>query len=87
MAEKAGDQIGPWALQERLGEGGNAVVWRATDAAGREAALKVLKARRTSSESYQRFIREIAFHVEHPGLTGVLPVIDAYLPAAPDRDD
>ena len=87
MAEKTGDQIGQWTLQGQLGEGGNAVVWRATDTTGREAALKVLKARRTSTESYRRFIREIAFHVEHPRLTGVLPVIDAHLPTAPDRDD
>jgi serine/threonine protein kinase len=38
-------RLGPWRLLERLGCGGSATVWRATDAAGSEAALKVLHER------------------------------------------
>ena len=30
--------IGPWTVHERLGKGGNAKVWRATDEGGREVA-------------------------------------------------
>src|SRR4051812_18916787 len=37
-----GDRVGPWLLEERLGEGGNGEVWRAVGDGERRAALKML---------------------------------------------
>jgi serine/threonine protein kinase len=53
-------RIGGWRLLEPLGAGGTATVWRATDAAGNEAALKVLHERaddylRREHDALERF--------------------------------
>lgn len=55
-----GDQIGPYTLMERLGEGGFGVVWRAMTSAPvkQEVALKVLKAGMDSRQVISRFQRE-----------------------------
>jgi serine/threonine protein kinase len=74
-------------LHERLGKGGNAKVWRATDSGGREVALKVIDAIHEQREQYKRFVREIEFLRSVEDTTGVLPLIDAHLPDAPSEDD
>lgn len=79
--------IGPWTVHERLGKGGNAKVWRATDAGGREVALKVIDAIHEQREQYQRFVREIGFLVGLEDTRGVLPLIDSHLPEAPTDED
>lgn len=55
-----GDQIGPYTLIERLGEGGFGVVWKAVTTAPvrQEVALKVLKAGMDSRQVISRFQRE-----------------------------
>ncbi len=63
--------LGGWTLQELLGEGGMATVWRASREVGgytREAALKCLKLGLYSPELRQRFIDEqsILARLEHP---------------------
>lgn len=83
----AGDVIGPWTLESRLGEGGNAVVWRATHDDGRAVALKLINARKAGREPYRRFVREIEFLKSLGSFPGVMPVLDSYLPAAPDARD
>jgi serine/threonine protein kinase len=51
-------QVGPWRLDERLGEGGNATVWEATRVTSEErCALKLIKATKANKEPYpQRVI-------------------------------
>ncbi|MGK2851110.1 MAG: protein kinase domain-containing protein [Candidatus Limnocylindrales bacterium] len=82
-----GRSIGPWEISEKLGEGGNADVFRATDAQGREVALKVIHAVKAQKEPYRRFIREIEVLRRLKDAKGILPLIDAYLPEAPSKDD
>jgi serine/threonine protein kinase len=50
-------------------------------------ALKVLKTRRAESEQYARFRREIELLRRHGDDAGVLPIIDANLPAKPAKND
>lgn len=80
--------VGPWTLVEELGRGGNAVVWRATrgDQEG-ERAVKVINATKAHKEPYQRFIAEIEFLRSLGEPSGVLPLIDAYLPKTPSSQD
>jgi hypothetical protein len=79
-------QIGPWTTHEKLGEGGNAVVWRASRG-DEEVALKVINATKTNREPYRRFVNEIKFLRSLDDLSGVLPLLDAYLPENPSRYD
>ncbi|MHB1345439.1 MAG: protein kinase domain-containing protein, partial [Thermoleophilia bacterium] len=81
-------RFGPWRLEAKLGKGGNATVWRATrsDDEG-PLALKVIDATKPTREQYQRFVREIGFLRSISDPDGVLPLIDAYLPEAPSKED
>jgi hypothetical protein len=74
---RAGDEFGGWRLIERLGEGGNAVVWEA-ERGGERGAIKLLT--RRSAEAVARFAREIETMRELAGRTGVLPLLDAEMP-------
>jgi serine/threonine protein kinase len=82
-------RIGPWTLLEELGRGGNAVVWRATndDDSIPPAAVKVINAVKAEKEPYKRFVAEIEFLRSLGNSTGVLPLIDAYLPETPSKED
>ena len=67
----AGARVGPWLLQERLGTGGQATVWRASrvDALpAREVALKLPLIHRDGSQLAARFAREreILARLSHP---------------------
>lgn len=79
--------VGPWTLDERLGRGGNAEVHRATDASGREVALKVIHRRKARGEPYERFVREIGVLRALGETEGVLPLIDAHVPVEVSRQD
>lgn len=72
--------IGSWRLEGELGRGGMGTVFRATDAAGRTAALKRLDAPHRGTEAAARFAREVRLgaRVRHPHL---LPVTDTLLDA------
>lgn len=88
MAGAQGQRVGPWTLGDRLGRGGNATVWRATrEGDASSVALKVINVTKVEREPYQRFVREIAFLREHQAVEGLLPVVDAYLPAEPTKHD
>lgn len=81
-------RIGPWRLEAKLGKGGNATVWRASrDGDEGPYALKVIDATKPTREQYQRFVREIGFLRSITDPDGVLPLIDAYLPEAPSKED
>jgi serine/threonine protein kinase len=80
--------VGPWALHERLGSGGNASVWRAARAdSDKDVALKVINAKKVEREPYQRFVREIEFLRTHQDVPGLLPLLDAHLPDQPSKND
>ena len=67
-------RIGAWELVSELGSGGAATVWRARDAAGRECALKLLRAGpRASQVQRSRFLRELSAlqRLSHPHLVQV----------------
>jgi len=71
-----GDTVGRWRLQDLLGEGGMGRVYRAVDAAGAEAAVKIVKAELARDDIFRRrFDREakVAQRVDHPH---VVPVIE-----------
>lgn len=80
--------LGPWMLHEKLGSGGNATVWKATRGdVDQPVALKVLNTHRSGREQYRRFVREIEFLRSLDDPDGVLPLLEAYLPENPTKDD
>lgn len=88
MAGAHGQRIGPWVLGDQLGRGGNAVVFSATrDGDESRVALKVLNTTKVDREPYQRFVREIEFLRQHQSVSGLLPLLDAYLPDVPTKAD
>ncbi len=80
-----GSRIGDWLLEERLGKGGNAEVWRAGRPDGTGAAIKILQQRRSDSEPYKRFRDEVGILRSLGARPGLLPLIDASLPARPSQ--
>ena len=79
--------LGPWALHEKLGSGGNATVWKASRDNGDLVALKVVNTHKAGREPYRRFVREIEFLRSLDSPDGVLPLLDAHLPENPTKDD
>ncbi|HTZ25514.1 MAG TPA: serine/threonine-protein kinase, partial [Streptosporangiaceae bacterium] len=73
-----GSRIAGYRLEEQIGRGGMAVVYRAHEARlDRNVALKILAPRLAADEAFRkRFIREsrIAAAVDHPN---IIPVFDA----------
>lgn len=83
MQFKQGEMIGPWQVSSKIGQGGNGVVYEATDGK-RIAAVKVLSQTK-NSKRVSRFSDEIrAMQVCH-GLPGVLPLYASFLPAENDK--
>ncbi|HUH01476.1 MAG TPA: serine/threonine-protein kinase, partial [Kofleriaceae bacterium] len=64
-----GRTLGDFVIEEKIGEGGFGVVYRATQPAlEREAVIKVLRADRVSAAATERFLREarLASRIDHP---------------------
>lgn len=80
-------RIGPWTVHEQIGKGGNARVYRAERDEQVPIALKVLDRQRLGGERYRRFLQEIKFLRSLGPFPGVLPLLDAYLPATPSGAD
>ncbi|MEZ6196725.1 MAG: bifunctional serine/threonine-protein kinase/formylglycine-generating enzyme family protein, partial [Planctomycetota bacterium] len=80
----AGRRIGPFALQEELGRGGQAVVWRARDTRlPRQVALKLVKGLGPDAGLIlERFRREAAItsRLEDPGICPIYEVGDDPVP-------
>jgi len=74
-APRAGETVGPYRVEDLLGEGGMGRVYRATGPDGDAVALKLVKADLARDDMFRRrFDREakIASRVEHPN---VVPVV------------
>jgi serine/threonine-protein kinase len=75
---RPGDRLGPYRLEERLGEGGMGVVFRAVrEPEGNEVALKILRAELSGDDTFRkRFVHEAraAGEVRHKHL---VPIEDA----------
>jgi len=70
----ATDRVGPYALHEKIGEGGMGVVFRATHTElGRPAAIKLLAPGRDNRERRQRLEREaeLTSRLAHPNTVAV----------------
>lgn len=81
-------QLGPWRIGEKLGQGGNAKVYRAENVeTGVHAALKEINARRVNREPYQRFVTEIETLRRIGDRPGILPLLDANIPESPSEGD
>ena len=80
---KAGDELDGWRLQDLIGRGGNATVWRAARTDGTNAALKILNSARSASEPYARFRREIETLEALGRMPGILPILGSSLPDQP----
>src|SRR6266850_1206758 len=74
--------ISGWALGRRIGTGGNAQVYSATQD-GKTAALKILRGR--NPKQLARFRDEIAAMQRCADIPGVLPVIDYHVPREKER--
>ena len=79
MADRTGERFGHFEVLERIGGGGNADVYRATDGE-RDVAIKLLRTRQVDSEPYARFRREIAILGALGERPGILPLLDHHLP-------
>jgi len=64
-----GVELGPYTIQGPLGQGGQATVYRAEDAAGQSFAIKVPR-----QELLARLVREaqILFHLDHPRVVRIV---------------
>jgi serine/threonine protein kinase len=82
-------KIPGYALKGTLGKGGNADVWKATNASGTLVAVKVLRIANAKGDSYPRFQREVREHLQltNERVAGVLPLLDQYLPPKPSDVD
>jgi serine/threonine protein kinase len=74
-------RVGPYTLGKPLDSGGNASVFRATDANGESVAIKLL--RRPGREPSLRFVREIEQWRDLGEVPGVVKLVDYYLPPTP----
>ena len=82
---KRDDRIGSWIIEEFLGKGGNAEVWRARMEGQGNAALKILYNRDQKSEPYRRFREEVKVLTSLGAYLGVLPLIASSIPEVPSR--
>jgi len=84
--EKEPQRVGVWTVIGELGSGGNAYVYKAKkDGEAQYVALKVLKSQKPLREPYLRFIREADFLRTSTIEDGILPLIDANVPANPSK--
>jgi eukaryotic-like serine/threonine-protein kinase len=80
----AGGHLGRWRLEEKIGTGGLADVWRATaEGVSRAVALKVLREPDRSEAHRSRFLREgrLLARLSHPGLPRCHGVLTSPRPA------
>lgn len=81
-AEVGIEKIGRWKLKEKLGKGGNGLVYRALDGSD-QVALKILQ----KSDRIGRFRDEIEGMRRMANVKGVLPLIDSDVPEKPSKSN
>lgn len=95
LSLKVGQRFGKWILENRLGEGGNGVVWRVHHDNGSLAAIKFLAPWQNDDDAtdyydvkrYDRFRDEVEALSNCQDIKGVLPLLDHHLPAVPNLGD
>ncbi len=74
--------FGRFTVVSQIATTAHSRIWRAAGPDGGQVAIKELRTHRLDAEPYRRFRDEVAFHRSGPHL-GVLPILDAHLPATP----
>ena len=80
VAASIGQALGHYRLEEKLGEGGMGIVFRALDThLGRPVAIKVLKAGRAGAEQKRRFVQEAkaASALNHPNIVHIYDISES----------
>lgn len=74
--------FGNWRLRKRLGEGGNGIVWLASNSESEEVAIKILAKMdgKDKAKTYSRFRNEVRVTRANCNIEGLLPVLDSFLP-------
>ena len=67
-------RLGPYVLEELLGSGGSAQVWRGRAPDGREVAVKL--STRSGERGQQRFLREVGLLASLGQVQGFVPLLD-----------
>jgi hypothetical protein len=78
--------FGKYVVREKLGDNGRSAIWLAEAPDGAGVVVKQLRAWKPGRDYYERFVREIRFHLANPH-PGVLPVLDTHMPEQPSSDD
>ncbi|MFY9889498.1 MAG: serine/threonine-protein kinase, partial [Streptosporangiaceae bacterium] len=82
-AHSGEEQLGPYRLQEQLGEGGMGVVYLATDPAGRPVAVKVLRQGVPAEATARRRLAREVDTMQRVHSPFVAEVVDADVEASP----
>jgi serine/threonine protein kinase len=77
---RKGDTFGNWILDFRLGKGGNGDVWSVRGADSRDATVAIKVLTKSNSAAIIRFRGEVEVLRQHADVSGLLPVLDCYLP-------
>ena len=77
---EATQKIGPWTLGKPLGTGGNGRVFRVRSDAGTTGAMKRM-IHAPSAKSLRRLTDEVEAMRKCVGIPGVIPILDAHVPA------
>ena len=88
MKIKVGQNFGKWQLIEKLGRGGNGLVWKVTSKEGVHGAIKLLHPRNLSDEKrYYRFNQEIEVMRKCQNISGILPLLDSKVVESPSSNN
>lgn len=76
----SGQTFREWTLNEKLGKGGNGVVWLARNSENQQVAIKFLHSNLFGKLREERFRDEINFLTREGHREGILPIVASYLP-------
>jgi serine/threonine protein kinase len=77
-ALQAGQVLGDWTLIEKIGGGGNGVVWRASRTGSPYRAIKILH--KVDATSFARFKAEVQALALAKDIPGIIPMLESHLP-------